>query len=119
MHEQQIAYQLSPPTYACTPFSSGYDYFVQEPASLFQQIPQIYAEPSLHGDYMHSLSTTYPPMTYPEGIKQDAYFTDDDFLNPFGISYASLSGLEAPSQQIHPGVLRVNNSFSYQYPRSR
>lgn len=61
-------------------------------------------------------------MNFAEGVKQDAFFTDDDFLNPFGISYASLAGMEVPSHQMpsgYPARVNTTNSFSRQYPRSR
>lgn len=122
MQEQQMAY-LSPPSYAysaCLPTS---DYFTPESSNpQFQQIPQIYTEPHFEGDYTHNLPPTLPSMNYVDGIKHDAYFTDDDFLNPFGISYATLAGMEMPSQQLPSGYpVRVNttNSFSRQYPHSR
>lgn len=122
MQEQQMAYQLSPPTYAYASFPPSSDYFVQDPlSSHFPQTPQIYSEPQFHGDYMHSLPPTLPCMSFPDGVKQDAYFTDDDFLNPFGISYANLAGMEVPSHQIPAGYsARVNTTdfFPCHYSRT-
>lgn len=123
-HEQQLTYQLSPPTYTYSTFPPSSDYFTSQEgqASHYQQIPQIYAEPQFHGDYMHGLPPTLPTMGYANGVKQDAYFTDDDYLNPFGISYASLAGMETPSHHIPTGyATRVNttNLFSRLYPHSR
>lgn len=123
MQEQQMSYPISSPTYVYASFPPSCDYFAQESiSSQFQQPPQIYSEPQFHGDYMHSLPPTLPCMSFPDGVKQDAYFTDDDFLNPFGISYASLAGMEVPANQIPSGYsARVNttNFFSRQHSYDR
>lgn len=124
MQEQQLGYHISSPTYAYASFAPSSDYFLHESmSSHLQHTPQIYSEPQFQGDYMHSLLPTLPAMGFPDGVKQDTYFTDDDFLNPFGISYASLAGMEVTSHQVpagYPARVNTTDSFYYhQYPRDR
>ena len=122
MQEQQMHY-LSPPTYAYPSYVPSSDYFSQDYSfSGAHEIPQIYTEPPFQNDFTNSLPPTLPSMHQQGTMKQDPYCIDDDFLNPFGISYATLAGMEGISQQIPAGFSsRVNNPnlFTRQYPHSR
>lgn len=108
------------------PYSNGAstsDYFNQDFSFCGSQpVPQIYTEPHFQTDFPHSLPPTLPAMNQLDPLKHDPYSIDDDFLNPFGISYATLVGMDVSPQHMQPGfVSRVNNlnSFSRQYPHSR
>lgn len=122
MQDQHYQYLSLP-----MPYSNGAsttDYFTQDFSfcGAQQPVPQIYTEPHFQSDFTHSLPPTLPAMNQLDSLKHDPYSVDDDFLNPFGISYATLVGMDMPSQQMQPGfVSRVNNpnSFSRQYPHSR
>lgn len=122
MQEQQMHY-LSPPTYSYPSYLPSSDYFSQDFSfGSAHQVPQIYTEPPFQADFTHSLPPTLPSMHQPDTMKQDPYLMDDDFLNPFGVNYATLAGMEVASQHIPTGFSsRVNNPnlFSRQYPHSR
>lgn len=114
---------LSPPDYEASRDPVGSDYFTNDfsfPEA--QQIPQIYTEPYVQHDLSQSLTPTLPSMSQYEMSKQDPYSIDDEFLNPFGISYATLVGMGQPSQQARSSLTaRVNTSHlsSRRYPHSR
>ncbi|KAK5948525.1 hypothetical protein OHC33_010421 [Knufia fluminis] len=100
MQEQQMHY-LSPPSYSFPTYLPSSDYFSQDFSyGGGHQIPQIYTEPPFQNDFTHSLPPTLPSMHESGAVKQDSYSIDDDFLNPFGISYATLAGMDVASQQI-------------------
>ncbi|OAP60598.1 hypothetical protein AYL99_05600 [Fonsecaea erecta] len=56
-----------------------------------------------------SLPPTLPTMLPSAYGKQDQLFGDDDLLSPFSMNYASLAGLEMPSNHAYSGA----NSHSY------
>lgn len=121
--QEQNSYYLSPPTYSNPSYLPSSDYFSQDFSfGGAYQIPQIYTEPPFQTDFTHSLTPTLPSMPQSDATKQDPYSMNDDFLNPFGISYATLTGMDVASEQIPAGFSsRVNNPnlFSRQYPHSR
>jgi hypothetical protein len=51
-----------------------------------------------------SLPPTLPTMLPTAYGKQDHLFGDDDMLSPFSMNYASLAGLEMPSNQAYSGT---------------
>lgn len=122
LQDAQLSFE-STPTYIYSNCAPSSDYFAQDFGfAEGQQIPQIYADSYFQPEYMHSLQPTLPSMGPSDGMKQDPYYTEDDLLNPFGISYAALAGMEVPLSQISSGYSsRVNttNSLSRQYPHSR
>jgi len=102
MQEEHLQY-LSPPSYSYSSYLPSQDYFSTDFSfSGSQSIPQIFAEPHFQADFTHSLPPTLPSMTQADATKQDPFSIDDDFLNPFGISYATLAGTDF-SQQMPVG----------------
>lgn len=103
VQQQQSAHQVPPSTYSTFP-PSGYYFAAREMgASRSRRPPPIDTESQLHQDSTHFLAPSLPALSHAKGAMEDRYFTDDDYLNPFGISYASLAGMEIPSQHIPNG----------------
>lgn len=125
-HERSFQY-LSPPTYSYSSYSpGGSDYFSHDSFSFrsIRPVPHIYSEPHISHGYEGSLASTLPLMDSEDMLKPDPYSLDDDeYLNPFGINYATLESMDVSSYQTPLGgyMSRVNISpfYSRQYPHSR
>ncbi|KAK5076447.1 hypothetical protein LTS08_007293 [Lithohypha guttulata] len=122
MTEQQYHF-LAPGPYTFSGYPSGTDYFDQNLSFCdVSPIPQVYSEPQITNDYTHLLPPSLPLMHEGSLLKRDPYSMDENFLSPFGMSYATLVGAEAMSQQANYELSsRVNtiSSFLRQYPHSR
>lgn len=122
MQERSFSY-LSPPTYAYSSYSPGSDYFSNDSFSFhsIRPVPQIYSEPHMPREYESSLASTLPIMATDDILKPDPYSLDNEYLNPFGINYATLEGMNASSYTPSGYMSRVNTSpfLSRQYPHSR
>ncbi|KAK6370829.1 hypothetical protein LTR64_006073 [Lithohypha guttulata] len=99
MTEQQYHF-LAPGPYTFSGYPSGTDYFDQNLSFCdVSPIPQVYSEPQITNDYTHLLPPSLPLMHEGSLLKRDPYSMDENFLSPFGMSYATLVGAEAMSQQ--------------------
>lgn len=124
-HEQQYQHFMTPDPYSFTEYPSSSDYFAQDFSFCdTQAVPQLYAEPHTHRDYSQTLPATLPAMGQSADLlKPEMFSMNDDFLNPFGISYAHLVSADMTPQHIPADFSssRVNTTnFSFrQYPHSR
>ncbi|MCJ1226016.1 hypothetical protein MMC12_002665 [Toensbergia leucococca] len=105
MFLRQYTRQLS----ASPPPAFTYSYPVPEPGihtpypqhTPYHSLPTPYPEFTGQPLYLPPLPTTLPSMSScePGSAKQDSYFTDEDMLGSFDMSYSSLTGMEIPTSQ--------------------
>lgn len=124
IHEQQYQHYLTPEPYSYADFQTGADYFAQDISfCATQAVPQLYAEPHFPHDNTHTLPPTLPTMSHRDLLKAETFPMDDDFLNPFGISYAHLVSTEMAPQRVPSDFsstrVKITNLFSRPYPHSR
>ena len=121
MSDQCIQF-MSPPTHGYSAQGQTTDYFTNEFGyQNLHTIPQIYTEQQIQQDFSQSLPPTLPPMYETNMYKQEPYVVDDDYLNPFGISYATLASMDFKQQMPAGYQHRVNHPLSSlrQFPHSR
>lgn len=97
----------SPPTFAFSsyPPTTSYLQYEHQQQSIYDSTPSYYPSYQYPVEVTSSsLPPTLPAMLPSAYGKQDQLFADDDVLNPFSMNYASLAGLEMPSNHAYTGA---------------
>ncbi|EXJ85284.1 hypothetical protein A1O3_05959 [Capronia epimyces CBS 606.96] len=97
----------SPPgfSFSTYPPTTAYLQYEQQQATSYESSPSYYPNSYYPVDVTPSgLPPMLPAMLPSTYGKQDHFFGDDDFLSPFSMNYATLAGLEMPSNQAFTGA---------------
>jgi len=79
-------------------------------------MPNSYESYTYANQYFNSLTPTLPPMLPSNGFKRESVFGDDDLLSPFGMTYASMAGIEVPTTQAYSDASAHVNPTDFFYP---
>ncbi|KAL2430451.1 hypothetical protein ABEF95_008041 [Exophiala dermatitidis] len=95
----------SPPEFSFStyPPTTAHLQYEQQQLTAYENHPGYYTSSYYPGVTSSSLPPTLPAMLPSSYSKQDHLFGDDEFLSPFNMNYASLAGLEMPSNQTYQG----------------
>lgn len=92
-------------TFSTYPSTTAYLQYEHQQTTTYDSAPSYYANYPYPVDATASgLPPTLPAMLPSTYGKQDHLFGDDDLLSPFSMNYASLAGLEMPSNQAYSGA---------------
>ena len=109
-------------TFSTYPPTTAYLQYEHQQQATYDSTPSYYSSyPYPIDATTSSLPPTLPAMLPSAYGKQDHLFGDDDLLSPFSMNYASLAGLEMPSNQAYTGAnSHVNHTafFSRSYSSS-
>ncbi|KAK5021531.1 hypothetical protein LTS07_010938 [Exophiala sideris] len=97
----------SPPafTFSSYPPTTSYLQYEHQHQSVYDSTASYYSSYQYPVDVTSSsLPPTLPAMLPSAYGKQEHLFADDDVLNPFSMNYASLAGLEMPSNHAYTGA---------------
>ena len=126
MFSQRVTRELSaspPPLFSYSTYPPSepmyYAAYSQQPAS--QAVSAPFYDHSYQPQYAPSLQSTLPIMpSSTDGIKPENLFSDDDYLSPFNLNYASISGMDVntsraysdASAQVNYPIFFPSNHFS-------
>ncbi len=92
-------------TFSSYPPTTAYLQYEHQQHPAYETAPSYYSSYPYPGEVSSSsLPPTLPAMLPTAYGKQDHLFGDDDMLSPFSMNYASLAGLEMPSNQAYSGA---------------
>lgn len=92
-------------TFSSYPPTTAYLQYEQQHPVTYDSHPSYYSTYSYPADLAPStLPPTLPTMLPSTYGKQEHLFADDDLMSPFSMNYASLAGLEMPSNQTYSGA---------------
>ena len=89
-----------PPSFSYSSYSSSdsgyYPSYSQAQSYQSQYLPLPYSNMPYQDQYISSMPQSLPNMTSSFDMKREPLFLEDEAMNPFGMSYASLGGNEYP-----------------------
>ncbi|KIW67657.1 hypothetical protein PV04_06890 [Phialophora macrospora] len=92
-------------TFSSYPPTTAYLQYEHQQHPTYESTPNYFSSYPYPGEVSSSsLPPTLPAMMPTAYGKQDHLFGDDDMLSPFSMNYASLAGLEMPSNQAYSGA---------------
>lgn len=92
-------------TFSTYPPTTAYLQYEQQHPVTYDSTPGYYSTYSYPAELPTSgLPPTLPAMLPSTYGKQEHLFGDDDLMSPFSMNYASLAGLEMPSNQAYTGA---------------
>jgi len=91
-------------TFSSYPPTTAYLQYEHQQHPAYESVPSYFSSYPYPGETSSSsLPPTLPAMLPTAYGKQEHLFGDDDMLSPFSMNYASLAGLEMPSNQAYSG----------------
>ncbi|EXJ86079.1 hypothetical protein A1O1_06448 [Capronia coronata CBS 617.96] len=106
----------SPPEFAFStyPPTTAYLQYEEQQQASYESTPGYFPNSYYPANVTSSsLPPTLPAMLPSTYGKQDHFWSDDDFLNPFSMNYASLAGLEMPSNHAYTGATSHVNPTTF------
>lgn len=106
-------------SFSTYPPTTAYLQYEQQQQTTYDSAPSYYSSYPYPVDVTSSsLPPTLPAMMSSAYGKQDHLFGDDDLLSPFSMNYASLAGLEMPTNQAYTGANSHVNAPTAFFSRS-